>query len=68
MEELAYEMELEIWGGIWEKWSEVEWNMEREDEWNEGIGEKLLVCDRVGRKVRIKKIESIETWKKEMGN
>ena len=35
------------WGGIWEKWSEAEWNMEREkEESNEGIGKKIFVCER----------------------
>ena len=30
---------------------------------NERIGEKLFVCERVGRKVGIGKIKNIETWK-----
>ena len=34
----------------------------------EGIGEKLFVCEIVGRKVAIGKIKSMEIWKKKMRN
>ena len=45
----------------------------REEEWNEGIGEKLFVCEREreresGKKSGIGKIDSMETWKKKMRN
>ena len=41
--------------------------MEREEEWNEKIEQKLFVCGTERRKMVIEKIENIETWKKKMG-